>query len=116
MFYRFALASLLKLLAGLEDDEAPAETDRVSSDHLLFCLLQWHVRSCFNFLCFYTANHYINSGLESVLLSMAILFNAINGVRISWPTGHDALIPCELTGTMRYHQPVLARYHSTSPQ
>ncbi|VTN08683.1 EamA-like transporter family [Raoultella terrigena] len=34
---------------------------------------------CFNFWCFYTAAAHINTGLESVIFSMAVLFNAING-------------------------------------
>jgi len=32
----------------------------------------------FNFWCFYTAAAWINTGLESVIFSMAVLFNAIN--------------------------------------
>ena len=33
---------------------------------------------CFNFWCFYTAAAHINTGLESVIFSMAVLYNAIN--------------------------------------
>jgi drug/metabolite transporter (DMT)-like permease len=46
-------------------------------DHL-FCVLQGCCVFCFNFWCFYTAAAYINTGLESVIFSMAVLFNAIN--------------------------------------
>lgn len=33
-----------------------------------------------NFICFYTAVKYVNSGLESVIFSMAVFFNAINAL------------------------------------
>lgn len=46
-------------------------------DHL-FCMLQGLCVFGLNFLCFYTAVAYVNSGLESVIFSMAVLFNAIN--------------------------------------
>ena len=46
-------------------------------DHL-FCLLQGCCVFCFNFWCFYTAAAHINTGLESVIFSMAVLYNAIN--------------------------------------
>jgi drug/metabolite transporter (DMT)-like permease len=46
-------------------------------DHL-FCVLQGCCVFCFNFWCFYTAAAHINTGLESVIFSMAVLFNAIN--------------------------------------
>lgn len=45
-----------------------------------YCMLQGACVFGFNFVCFYSANAYINSGLESVLFSLAIVFNAINGV------------------------------------
>lgn len=43
-----------------------------------FCMLQGCCVFGFNFVCFYIAIHYINSGLEAVIFSMAVLFNAIN--------------------------------------
>lgn len=43
-----------------------------------FCALQGLCIFGVNFICFYTAVAYINSGLESVIFSMAVLFNAIN--------------------------------------
>ncbi|SUX85697.1 inner membrane protein [Citrobacter koseri] len=46
-------------------------------DHL-FCLLQGGCVFCFNFWCFYSAAAWINTGLESVIFSMAVLFNAVN--------------------------------------
>ncbi len=76
VFYRFALAALLLVpMVALM-----GKLTRISRTDHLFCVLQGMCVFCFNFLCFYQANHYINSGLESVLFSMAILFNAINGV------------------------------------
>ncbi len=53
----------------------PAAAGR--EDHLC-CLLQGCCVFCFNFWCFYTAAAWINTGLESVIFSMAVLFNAIN--------------------------------------
>ncbi|WP_197413052.1 DMT family transporter [Vibrio sp. MEBiC08052] len=76
VFYRFAIASCLLMLILKWSGKLQAINRR---DHL-FCLLQGMCVFCLNFLCFYSANHYINSGLESVLFSMAIVFNAINGV------------------------------------
>ena len=76
VFYRFALAALLLVpMVALM-----GKLTRISRTDHLFCVLQGMCVFCFNFLCFYQAHHYINSGLESVLFSMAILFNAINGV------------------------------------
>ena len=75
IFWRFALATLtimaaLVLLRRLRKLAA--------RDHL-FCLLQGCCVFGFNFLCFYTAAAWINTGLESVIFSMAVLFNAVNG-------------------------------------
>ena len=76
VFYRFAIASLL-LISILK---VTGRLNRITTQDHLFCLLQGICVFCFNFLCFYSANRYINSGLESVLFSMAIVFNAVNGV------------------------------------
>ncbi|MDW6092199.1 DMT family transporter [Vibrio rhizosphaerae] len=76
VFYRFAIASGLLLVILKWSGRLQTINRR---DHL-FCLLQGMCVFCLNFLCFYSANHYINSGLESVLFSMAIVFNAVNGV------------------------------------
>ena len=46
-------------------------------DHF-FCVLQGACVFGFNFFCIYHAVTYINSGLESVIFSMAVLFNTIN--------------------------------------
>ncbi|PXF32456.1 multidrug DMT transporter permease [Pokkaliibacter plantistimulans] len=76
VFYRFVLAATVLLcVLGLS-----GRLKRIGGRDHLFCILQGMCVFCFNFYCFYSANRYINSGLESVLFSMAILFNAINGV------------------------------------
>lgn len=76
VFYRFVLAAAVLLcVLGLS-----GRLKRIGGRDHLFCILQGMCVFCFNFYCFYSANRYINSGLESVLFSMAILFNAINGV------------------------------------
>ena len=76
IFYRFAIAGFLMLLV-LQLTGRLQRLDRTTHG---FCMLQGACVFGFNFLCFYTANAYINSGLESVLFSLAIVFNAINGV------------------------------------
>lgn len=76
VFYRFALAAGLLLLVLWLTGRLRHLAAR---DHV-FCLLQGMCVFGFNFCCFYTANAYINSGLESVLFSLATVFNAINGV------------------------------------
>ncbi|MFP8965018.1 DMT family transporter [Pokkaliibacter sp. CJK22405] len=76
VFYRFLLAAVVLLAVLRVSGRLKPFTLR---EHGL-CVLQGMCVFCFNFYCFYVANHYINSGLESVLFSMAILFNALNGV------------------------------------
>ena len=76
VFWRFAIASLIMLLVmGLRRRLRPM----TRRDHL-FCLLQGACVFCLNFWCFYRASSWISSGLESVIFSMAVLFNAINNV------------------------------------
>jgi len=74
IFWRFALATfaimvVLKVLRRLRT--------LALRDHL-FCVLQGACVFGFNFWCFYTAAAWINTGLESVIFSMAVLFNAVN--------------------------------------
>lgn len=75
IFWRFAVASVTMLAILLATRRLRPLALR---DHL-FCVLQGCCVFCFNFWCFYTAAAYINTGLESVIFSMAVLFNAING-------------------------------------
>lgn len=74
IFWRFALATAVLMLAL----QLTGRLRRLSVRDHLFCLLQGCCVFCFNFLCFYTAARWINTGLESVIFSMAVLFNAIN--------------------------------------
>lgn len=75
IFWRFAVASVTMLAILLATRRLRPLALR---DHL-FCVLQGCCVFCFNFWCFYTAAAHINTGLESVIFSMAVLFNAING-------------------------------------
>lgn len=76
VFYRFSLAAAVLLLVLL----ACGRLRRLAARDHGFCLLQGMCVFGLNFCCFYSANAYINSGLESVLFSLATVFNAINGV------------------------------------
>jgi hypothetical protein len=60
---------------GVDCPAAAAQTCPAGSS---FCILQGCCVFGFNFLCFYTAAAWINTGLESVIFSMAVLFNAVN--------------------------------------
>lgn len=74
IFWRFALATatIMAVLLVLRRLRKLALRDH------LFCLLQGGCVFGFNFWCFYTAASWINTGLESVIFSMAVLFNAVN--------------------------------------
>ena len=74
IFWRFAIASVTMLTILLLTRRLRSLAMR---DHL-FCILQGCCVFGFNFWCFYTAASWINTGLESVIFSMAVLFNAIN--------------------------------------
>ena len=94
VFYRFALASVLLLTVLL----LSRRLRRIGWRDHLFCLLQGLCVFSFNFYCFYSANAYINSGLEAVLFSMATLFNAINGVIFFGQRLEGRLIRANLLG------------------
>jgi len=74
IFWRFAVATAAIMLVLTCLGRLRKMRPR---DHL-FCFLQGCCVFCFNFWCFYTAAGYINTGLESVIFSMAVLYNAIN--------------------------------------
>lgn len=76
VFYRFALAAGTLMLFLL----VIRRLRRISLRDHLFCGLQGMCVFCFNFLLFYTATQTITSGLNSVIFSMAVIFNALNGV------------------------------------
>lgn len=74
IFWRFALASAIMMLGLLALKRLRSLT---LNDHLM-CMVQGGCVFGFNFWCFYTAAAWINTGLESVIFSMAVLFNAVN--------------------------------------
>lgn len=74
IFWRFLLASTI-LLAFLALTRRLHPLSRRA--HLL-CMIQGGCVFGINFLCFYHAIAWISSGLESVIFSMAVLFNAFN--------------------------------------
>ncbi|NIF20888.1 DMT family transporter [Candidatus Pantoea multigeneris] len=94
IFWRFLVAGalmlvLLKLLRRLR----PLTT----RDHL-FCLLQGSCVFGFNFVCFYYAAAWISTGLESVIFSMAVLYNAINSWLFFRQRPPMRLLPAALLG------------------
>ncbi len=74
IFWRFAVATALMMIIM----QVRGKLRTLSLRDHLFCLLQGSCVFCFNFWCFYTAAAWINTGLESVIFSMAVLFNAVN--------------------------------------
>lgn len=74
IFWRFLLSSAI-LLAFLTLTKRLRPLSR--RGHLL-CMLQGLCVFGINFVCFYHAIAWISSGLESVIFSMAVLFNAFN--------------------------------------
>nr|WP_321456909.1 DMT family transporter [uncultured Cohaesibacter sp.] len=74
IFYRFGLAGVLFIigLAILGRLSLPKKEHQIWLAAQALCLFS------FNFICFYSAVSYIPSGLESVIFSMATIFNAIN--------------------------------------
>lgn len=74
VFWRFLIAASILFVWVI----ATGKLKRLGLKDHLFCMLQGCCVFGLNFICFYTAIQYINSGLEAVIFSMAILFNAIN--------------------------------------
>ncbi|PKH24482.1 EamA family transporter [Enterobacterales bacterium CwR94] len=94
IFWRFLIATvtLMVILVLLKRLKRLAWKDH------FYCLLQGCCVFGFNFVCFYHASAFIASGLESVIFSMAVLFNALNGwlfFRIKPPV---SLLPASLLG------------------
>lgn len=74
IFWRFAIAGGLLLIIS----RWRLGKMRLSWRDHGFCLLQGLCAFSLNFYCFYLAASHITTGIESVIFSMAILFNAIN--------------------------------------
>lgn len=94
IFYRFLLASLLMLAALL----ITRRLRKLALKDHLFCVAQGCCVFAFNFYCFYHAAAYISSGLESVIFSMAVLFNAFNGMLFFRQKLSPALLPASILG------------------
>ena len=74
IFWRFLIASACIFIFLL----IRKQLIKLSVKDQLFCVLQGACVFGFNFFFIYHATAYINSGLESVIFSMAVLFNTIN--------------------------------------
>lgn len=94
IFYRFALAAGVMMLVLIL---ARRLRPLAMRDHL-FCVAQGFCVFAFNFYCFYHAAAYISSGLESVIFSMAVLFNAINGMIFFRQRLSPNLLPASILG------------------
>lgn len=94
IFYRFALAAGVMVIALLL---ARRLRHLKLRDHL-FCVAQGFCVFAFNFYCFYHAAAYISSGLESVIFSMAVLFNAVNGMIFFRQRLSPNLLPASILG------------------
>lgn len=94
IFWRFAVATVVMLVVLL----ALGRLRRISLRDHLFCMLQGGCVFGFNFFCFYHAAAYISSGLESVIFSMAVLFNAVNGMIFFRQRPSKNLLPAAALG------------------
>ncbi|OAT17245.1 drug/metabolite transporter (DMT) superfamily permease [Buttiauxella gaviniae ATCC 51604] len=94
IFWRFAVAAVVMLVVLL----ALGRLRRISLRDHLFCMLQGGCVFGFNFLCFYHAAAYISSGLESVIFSMAVLFNAVNSMIFFRQRPSKNLLPAAVLG------------------
>lgn len=94
VFWRFLFASLLMLIVLKLLRRLRTLTPR---DHL-FCLLQGGCVFGFNFVCFYHAAAWISTGLESVIFSTAVIFNALNSWLFFGQRPPLRLLPAALLG------------------
>ena len=73
ILYRFALAGIVMfIILGLSRN-----LQKLNREDHFYTLLQGCCLFCFNFYCFYSAIQYINSGLASVVFSVATITNCI---------------------------------------
>ena len=94
IFWRFAVAAVVMLVVL----RSLGPLRRISLRDHLFCMLQGGCVFGFNFVCFYHAATYISSGLESVIFSMAVLFNAVNSMIFFRQRPHKNLLPAAVLG------------------
>lgn len=76
IFYRFFGAAILMLVFLI----ATKRLQRLSLQDHLFCMLQGACLFCLNFYMFYIASVNVESGLLSVIFSMATIFNMLNNL------------------------------------
>ncbi|WLS77893.1 EamA family transporter [Erwinia pyri] len=94
VFWRFLVAALMMaVVLGLL-----GRLRKISLQDHLWCLLQGCCVFGFNFVCFYHAAAYISSGLESVIFSMAVLYNALNSMLFFRQRPHPNLLPAAALG------------------
>jgi drug/metabolite transporter (DMT)-like permease len=94
VFWRFLVAALaMAVVLGLL-----GRLRKISLHDHLWCLLQGCCVFGFNFVCFYHAAAYISSGLESVIFSMAVLYNALNSMLFFRQRPHPNLLPAAALG------------------
>lgn len=74
IFWRFSIASLFIFLFLFLTKRLVV----FKAKDQLFCVLQGAFIFGINFFCIYQGLHYINSGLASIIFSMAVLFNTVN--------------------------------------
>lgn len=94
IFYRFLLAAAVLMIFLI----ATRRLHKIAIKDHLFCVAQGCCVFAFNFYCFYHAAAYISSGLESVIFSMAVLFNAFNGMLFFRQKMSPVLIPASILG------------------
>lgn len=94
IFYRFLLAAAVLMVFLI----ATRRLHKIALKDHLFCIAQGCCVFAFNFYCFYHAAAYISSGLESVIFSMAVLFNAFNGMLFFRQKMSPVLIPASILG------------------
>lgn len=94
IFWRFAVAAVVMLIVLL----ALGRLKRIALKDHLFCVLQGACVFGFNFFCFYHAAAYISSGLESVIFSMAVLFNAFNNMLFFRKKPSSRVLPAAALG------------------
>lgn len=71
VFFRFVIASLVMLIVTV----LRGELKRISRKDLFFTALQGLCLYSLNFLCFYNGVRFITGGMESLIFSIAILYN-----------------------------------------
>lgn len=96
VFWRFLIAAMILFVMLIPTKHLKKLN---LTDHL-FCGLQGMCVFGLNFICFYTAVKYINSGLESVIFSMAVIFNMLNAKFFFKQPISTSFIPAAILGLL----------------